>query len=83
MMHGFMFGPLGWIGMIIGFVFWVLVVVGLIWLIVWAVRKAGQGNMTSTLPPVNQSPKDIAQMRYARGEITREQYQALLEDLNK
>lgn len=84
MMHGFWFGPLGVIGMIIGFIFWVLVIGGLIWLIVWAVRSAGKaGPSSNVLPPVNESPKDVAQMRYARGEITREQYQQILEDLNK
>lgn len=87
MMHGYWFGPMGWIGMIIGLVFWVLILGGLIWLVVWAVRRSGSGSagshLTSTQPPVLQSPKDIAQMRYARGEITREQYQQLLEDLNK
>lgn len=28
-----------------------------------------------------QSPEDIARMRYARGEITREQYEQLMKDL--
>lgn len=83
-MMNYWFGPMGWIGMIISMVIWLIVVGGIIWLVVWAIRRASQGGFTSTMtPPAGQSPKDIAQMRYARGEITREQYQQILEDLNK
>ena len=81
MMHGYWYGPLGWIGMIIGLVFWIILVGGVIWLVVWAVRRSGRGTYVNSSSPV-QSAKEIAQMRYARGEITREQYQQLLEDLN-
>lgn len=81
MMYGWM-GGYGWIGMIIGLVFWLVVLGGLAWLIVWAVRRSGTGNYASQTP-AGISAKEIAQQRYARGEITREQYQQLIEDLNR
>lgn len=81
MMYGWM-GGYGWIGMIISLVFWLLVLGGLVWLVVWAVRRSGTGGYTSNTA-AGISPKEIAQQRYARGEITREQYQQLLEDLNR
>jgi putative membrane protein len=88
MMHGFGFGPYGWIWMIVSAIFWLAVIGGLVWLIVWAVRRSGTSQSNSysqsgqsVLP--GQSAKEIAQMRYARGEITREQYQQLLEDLSR
>lgn len=83
-MHGAMFGGFGWIGMILGLLFWLLIFGGLVVLVVWAVRRSNSGHMPSggaALPA--QSAKDIAQLRYARGEITREQYQQLVEDLNR
>jgi putative membrane protein len=82
MMYGYWFGQYGWIGMLISMVFWILVVGGLVWLVVWAVRRSGAGSYNG-VPMTGQSPKEIAQQRYARGEINREQYQQLLEDLNR
>ncbi len=80
-MYGWM-GPYGWISMIIGLVFTVVILGGLVWLVVWAVRRSGTGGFPSGTPS-GMSAKEIAQQRYARGEITREQYQQLIEDLNR
>jgi putative membrane protein len=77
MMYGGWMGGFGWIGMLVGLVFWVLVLGGLAWLVTWAVRRAGSGGSAST----GSSAVEIAQQRYARGEITREQYQQILADL--
>lgn len=81
MMYGW-YGGYGWIGMIINLVFGLLILGGLVWLVVWAVRRSGTGNYTSSALSSN-SAKEIAQQRYARGEINREQYQQLLEDLSR
>ncbi len=64
-------------GMIIGLVFNLLILVGIVLLIVWAVKRF-TGNNSS---PAGQSPKETLQARYARGELTREQYQQMLSDL--
>ncbi len=82
MMYGYWFGQYGWIGMLISMLIWILVIGGLVWLVVWAVRRSGAGNYNTNLP-AGPSAKEIVQQRYARGEISREQYQQLLEDLNR
>ena len=84
MMGNFGYGGMGWIGMILGLVITIAVIVGLVLLVVWAVRRMG-GNSTQT-GPMNisgQSAKDIAQARYAKGEINREEYQQVLSDLGR
>ncbi len=82
MMFGYGFGQYGWIGMLIGTVIWLLVIGGLVWFVIWAIRRSNGGGFQSN-PPSSPSAKEIVQLRYARGEINREQYQQLLEDLNR
>lgn len=75
------FGTWGWIGLILNLVFWVGLLAGLTWLVVWALRRAqvpagigphATGQLTAT---------EILQTRYARGEITREQYELMKQDI--
>ena len=77
------FGGFGWIGMIIGLVLTVAVIIGVVVLIVWAVRRMNNnpnsGGIQSSASP---SARDIAQARYARGEINRDEYQRILSDLD-
>jgi len=78
------FGGFGWIGMILGLIITLGVIIGLILLIVWAVLRVGGNNAqvgTQNLTP--QTGRDIAQARYARGEISREEYQQILSDLGR
>lgn len=75
------FGTFGLLGMIISFLFSVVVIVGIVWLVVWAVRRAGGNNIALPGRPAAPSAKEILQTRYARGEINREEYLAMLEDL--
>jgi len=78
-------GAFGWIGMILGLIITVAVIVVVVMLVIWLVRRLGtssQGSSSSVVPMApGQSPKDIASARYARGEITREEYQTILADL--
>lgn len=78
------YGSFGWIGLIINLVLTLLVFGGLIWLVVWAVRKAtGPGSpLKSSSSEALPSPKEVLQIRYARGEISREEYQQMLNDLD-
>jgi putative membrane protein len=79
---GYGFGGMGLVGMILGSIIMIGIVVGIILLIVWAVRKSyGTSNQTTSQTIANQSAKDIAQARYAKGEITRDEYQRILADL--
>jgi putative membrane protein len=83
MMNGWMhgFGGMGLIGGIIGLLFNLVVVVGIVVLVVWAVKRFSNGT-SFNLGPGSQTPREILQARYARGELTREQYQQMLQDLN-
>jgi len=79
------FGALGSIGMILNLVITIGLIVAVILLIVWVVKRltpSGQGT-TTTSATAGASPRDILQIRYARGEITREQYQQMLADLGQ
>ncbi len=89
MMHGFGiggFGAFGLIGMLLNLVITVGLIAGLVLLVVWAVRRfaptAQTGWPLAGEPHVELSPRDVLQRRYARGEITREQYQQMLADLS-
>jgi putative membrane protein len=82
MMGNYWFGGMGWFGMIIGLVFTIAVIVGVVLLIVWAVRRTSGNSAQSGLQTTSsQSARDIAQARYAKGEINREEYQQILSDL--
>ena len=79
-------GGFGWIGLIINLVLTIGIIVGLVLLAVWAVRRfthnphgaflsSGQSQGMGTA-------REILQARYARGEITREEYQQMLTDIS-
>lgn len=81
-MHGWYgFGAFGSVGWIIGLAFNLLVIGGFIWLLVWGIKRLTNNQGFSSSNNAVQSPKDILKARYARGEINREQYQAMLDDL--
>ncbi len=72
------FGMMGAFGLI-GLLFNALIIVGIVALVIWAVRRfSAPGHQASTA----QAPRELLQARYARGEITREQYQQMLNDLS-
>jgi putative membrane protein len=87
MMGGFgSFGGFGLIGLVLNLVFTVGLIVGLILLIAWLWRRVNLNGQVLTAPQAQVGteapPRDILQARYARGEITREQYQQMLADLS-
>jgi putative membrane protein len=65
-MHGF------------GLLFNLAIIIGIVILVVWAVKRFTSGSVSAG----SQTPREILQGRYARGEITRDQYQQILQDLN-
>lgn len=77
---GMMWGWGGWLWGVIMLVFWLLVLTGIALLIVWAVRQFGHGGPTSTGGGTSRA-LEILQERYARGEITREQYEQMRRDI--
>jgi len=81
-MHGFGFGGMGLYGGWIGLIFNLAIIVGIVILVVWAVKRFTGGHVNGNQISGNQSPREILQARYARGEINRDQYQQILQDLS-
>jgi len=79
------FGSLGWIGWILNLVIILGVIVGLVVLVIWSVRRLSskqRSGLNSASVQGRSTAGEILQTRYARGEITREQYQQILADLS-
>ena len=84
MMNGFGYGGgFGLFGGLISFIFNIVLIIGVVLLVIWAIKKfsPGSSNTPWAQNPQSQSPKEILKIRYARGEITREQFQQMLSDL--
>lgn len=77
--YGYGYGGIGsWFGMGFMMLFGLLFVVGVVLLIIWLARSAGgpggAGGGYGGYRSGTESACDIAKMRFARGEITKEQY---------
>jgi len=83
---GYGLGSFGLVGGLIGLLVNIAIIVGIVVLIVWTVQKfsrsSGPGLQTgSSNQPL--SARDILDIRYARGELTRDEYQTKLGDILK
>ncbi len=74
MMGGWGFPFMGGLGMLL---FWLLVIGGVVWLVQSARGSSPSGAGT----PAADSPLDILKRRYARGEITKEQFEEMRQTL--
>ena len=92
MMWGFD-GGWGWWPMMFGGLLMVAFWVGVGILVIWAIVRLIQGPPRpaasaapppppATATPSRETPLDVVKMRYARGEITKEQYDQLVKDLS-
>lgn len=81
MMGGnFGFGMMPGFGGIFMILFWVAIIALVVWLISSLVSRSNS-QTSSGLPPA-ESALDILKKRYARGEITKEQFDEMRRDLN-
>jgi putative membrane protein len=72
---------MGW-WMIFGGI-WMLVFWGaIIALIIWGIKKLTERRNSGHGPQVKSDPLDIAKERYARGEISREEFDQIRKDLS-
>jgi len=78
-------GGLGLLGGLLSTLLIVALLVGLVFLGIWLWRRFGasEGVGSWTQPQGTRQPTahEILQTRYARGELTREEYQSMLQDL--
>lgn len=72
--EGMMWGFGGW-WMIF---FWIIIIIGIIFLIKWLV---GQGRPEGRISPREESALDILKKRYARGEIDKQEFGQKKKDL--
>ena len=79
MMRNGMMGGYGYgsnpLGAILSFASWALIIGSVVLMVVWLGRNAGKATSSS------EAPLDILKARYARGEITKEQFDAMRRDL--
>lgn len=75
------FSVWGWVGLILNLVLWMGLLAGLILLVIWIIRR-GQVS-TAVVPYANGQPnaKEMLQAQYARGDITREEYELRKHDI--
>ena len=69
MMEGMGFGS-GY-GMYFGMFFWIVILIGIVALVMWAIQKSGGTNVVVE----KESALDILKKRYAKGEIDKEEFE--------
>ena len=79
MMYGYGgYGTMGWLGPIFMIAFWVLIIIGIVFLIKWL---AGLSRSESPSERV-ETPLEILKERYARGEINKDEFEEKKKDLH-
>ena len=78
MMGPMMYGPYGGGMWFFHFFFWLLIIIGIVLLIVWVVRRTG----THAGGHDEETALDLLKKRYARGEISKEEYDKMRKDIS-
>jgi putative membrane protein len=77
MMGNGMMGMMNTGMMLLYMILWILIIVGIVLLVIWAVKKARESGHSV----FGESVLDILKKRYARGEITKEEYEEKKRDI--
>jgi putative membrane protein len=70
---------MGWFGMIFMIIFWGLIIVGLVSLIRWLVQNTSSKGQTGVRTGSN--AMYILKERYAKGEISRDEFESMKRDI--
>lgn len=79
--YGWMHGGGSWLGFGLHSLIWILVIVAIVTVIIWAVRNSSRSAPHTRHEKTRPTALEILDERYARGEIDREEYQARKADL--
>ncbi len=72
---------MGWL-MIFGSIFMILLLGGTLALIIWGIKKLTERRDSDAGSTPGRNPLDIARERYARGEISKDEFDQLKKDLS-
>ncbi len=75
-----MWGWGGWLWGLVTLVFWLLILAGIVLLVLWGIRAYRRWEATSSGAGTSRA-LEILKERYARGELTREQYEQMRRDI--
>jgi putative membrane protein len=70
---------MGWFGMIFMLLFWVLIIVGIVFLIRWLVQN--RGSRSSSGVGTGSQAMEILKERYAKGEITSDEFESMKKEI--
>jgi putative membrane protein len=76
-MMGWGYG-MGWLWSIIMLLFWIAVLVGIVFLVRWLILSTGRKGQGAA---PEESAVEILKRRYARGEITKEEFERIKKDI--
>lgn len=76
---------MGWGGMWFGWIFWLIIIILVVWGVVSIVRNSQNRRSADhqKLSESLESPLEILKKRYARGEITKEEFEEMKKELGK
>jgi putative membrane protein len=72
---------MGW-GMLFSGLLWLVVLVAVIVLAVWGVRKLTERGESESKTDAKRDPLEITKERYAKGEISKEEFEQIKKDLS-
>ena len=72
---------MGWFGMIFMLLFWILVIAGIVFLIRWLIQSTGSRNRSGSHAGEGSQAMDILKERYAKGEISRDEFESMKNEI--